>query len=248
MSASDPDHRYSRQIAMPQIGSAGQKRLAGSSVLVAGAGGLGSAILYNLAGAGIGRIGICDNDLVQASNLNRQYLYTPQDIGKEKLDLAIKRLRAFQPETSWQTLPGRLDLHSAQSWINHYDLVISAVDNVQTRLDLNQAACICRRPLIDAGVQGFSGYLLFVHPGRTACYTCYSGLTEAQEKQPDASKAVIAATAGVIGSLQASLAIGFLLGLSDPLESTLLLYDGQAMRFNRIRLQRSRQCPVCAAI
>ena len=248
MSFAESSHRYDRQIELPQIGAAGQKRLACSSVLVAGAGGLGTPLLFSLAGAGIGRIGICDYDRVQASNLNRQFLYTPQDIGQAKLDLALQRLRAFQPDTCWQALPGRLDLRSAQTWLPQYDLVIAAVDNIQTRIDLNQAACICRRPLLDAGVQGFSGYLLFVHPGRTACYTCYSGLTEAPPKQPAASSAVIAATAGVIGSLQASLAIGSLLGLPDPLDGSLLLYDGQLMRFDRVSLQRSEQCPICAGI
>ena len=239
--------RYQRQTGLPEIGLTGQRRLAGSSVLVVGAGGLGSPLLFALAGAGIGRIGICDPDEVSLSNLNRQFLYTPADLGRPKLERAIVRLQAYNPDICWQALVGPLDEQSAGAWLPEYDLVLAAVDNQATRQILNRACCARRQRLVDGGVRGFSGYLLSVNPGQSACYSCVFGPAETKADQAASRKpgGTLGATAGVIGNLEANLAIRLLLGLPDPLAGRLLVYHGSDSHCERIEIQRAPGCPAC---
>ena len=170
-----PFERYKRQLDLPEIGLSGQKKLAGSSVFVIGAGGLGAPLLTALAGAGVGRIGICESDHVEYSNLNRQFFYTPGQLGQSKLQLALAFLRQYQPETEWIGYDQAFSAETAGEVILSYDLVLAAVDNRKTRWMLNQAACETGRPFIDAGIKGWDGYVLFVNPGHTACYACFCG-------------------------------------------------------------------------
>lgn len=168
---------YQRQLVMPEIGTAGQERLHAGRVLVVGAGGLGSPILFGLAGAGVGRIGIIDADRVSASNLNRQYLYTPADCGSLKAEVARGRIAAYHPDLKVEAFPEKLDETHAMQRFSDYDLIIGAVDNNQTRRIINAACCRLGLPWIDGGIQGFSGYAAMIVPGKTPCFDCLFGLS-----------------------------------------------------------------------
>lgn len=270
---------YQRQLVMPEIGPAGQERLNAGRVLVIGAGGLGSPILFGLAGAGIGRIGIVDADRVSASNLNRQFLYTPADCGCLKAEVARDRIVAYHPDLQIEAYPETLDESRAMRWFSDYDLVVGAVDNNKTRRIINAACCRLSLPWVDGGIQGFSGYAALIIPGKTPCFDCLFGLSGMpmpdadhhadpgadpesdpgriviQERdapkihEPDKKRpGVLGVTAGVIGSLEATLAIAYLLGLPDPLNGELFYYFGKQMTTSRIRIERSSDCPVCGGL
>jgi len=237
--------RYSRQIILPQIGPEGQERLAAASVLVIGAGGLGSTLLYCLAGAGVGRIGIIDDDTVSESNLNRQFLFAAADIGREKAAAAAERLRAFNPRIKIEELNQRVTEKNAPELIAGRDLVILAVDNIETRLHVNRACCGVGTALINGGVEGFYGYVQIVEPGLTACVEClYAQLRGSRaEELPSLGAAV-----SVISSLMADAAVLTLLGLPNPLNNGMLFIDAENLTFERAEISRKRSCPACGQV
>jgi adenylyltransferase/sulfurtransferase len=240
--ADTADPRYARQIILPEIGPAGQARLADGRVLVVGAGGLGSAVLYGLAGAGVGHLSIVDPDRVSPSNLNRQFLYQDQDIGRLKAEVAAGRLRAYHPDLSLWISPAMLDEQLADELVSRHDLVVSAVDNRAARLLLNAACCRHDKPLVDGGVSGLAGYLAIIEPGRTPCCRCLFGDIQSDTLQP---AGVLGAVAATIGSLQATAAVLLLLGCRNPLEQEVLYLDGKTMAFDRVRFSRDPDCPDC---
>lgn len=249
---------YERQLALPEIGPEGQARLMAASVLVVGAGGLGSPILYALAGAGIGRIGIVDFDTVSASNLNRQFLYTPDDIDTLKAEQARRRLSAYHPDLTVETYPDPLDLDRALTLFPGYDRIVAAVDRVGTRRIINAACCRLGRTMIDGGVRGLSGYVAEIIPGVTPCFDCLLGYAgrpldgDGSGTPPGgaavATGGVIGATAGVIGSLEAMLVIQSLLGLPDPLRGDLFYFEGKTMQTTRVHVERVPGCPICGGL
>ncbi|MDD2534897.1 MAG: HesA/MoeB/ThiF family protein [Eubacteriales bacterium] len=234
---------YARQICMPEIGEAGQAILARSSVLVIGAGGLGSPVLFNLAGAGVGRIAIIDRDVVAASNLNRQFLYTMADIGKCKAAVAAERLKAYHPDLQVEWFAEVLTMDRARALIPAFDLVVCAVDNLKTRRLVNQVCFELHKRLIDGGILGFSGYAVALEPGKTPCLDCLFGLSDTPRTPKVANS--IGATASVIGSIEATLVILLLLGLPNPLAGEILEYHGRTLTFDRIRVEQSAHCPIC---
>lgn len=258
----DQEAFYERQIGMPEIGPAGQIRLGTSRVLVIGAGGLGSPLLFDLAGAGVGRIGILDADRVSASNLNRQFLYTPADVGQLKAEQARQRLSAYHPDLLFESFCEQLDCQRAFELFESYDVIAGAVDNNQTRRVINAACCRLNKTWIDGGVSGFSGYASQIIPGQTPCFDCFfgfSGLPLMMERATADSQPVIAggmppaagvigATAGVIGSMEATLIILTLLGLPSPLKDEIIYYNGRQMTTSRIRVERTRACPTCGSL
>lgn len=232
--------RYSRQIGMPQIGAEGQERLAKTSVLVVGAGGLGSALLFCLAGAGVGRIGIAEFDTIDESNLNRQFLHTADGIGTDKLDSALARLQAFNPNLHYKLHRCEVDENNAADLVADYDIVLAAVDNMPARSALNRACVKLGKPLINGGVNGMFGSLQIVEPRKTACLTCIYG------ENPKAPKATsFAPVVSTISSLMAQAALLLLLGLPNPLPNTILYFDGESMTFEKISAPRNPSCPVC---
>lgn len=235
--------RYSRQFNIPQIGAEGQKKLEKASVIVVGAGGLGSTLLFCLAGAGVGRIGIADFDTVSESNLNRQFLHTTEGIGTDKLDSAVARLKAFNPDIMYETHNVRVNEENAEGLVAEYDLVIAAVDNLLARVALNRACVKCGKPLINGGVNGMYGSLQIVEPGKTACLSCLLG-----EKQKQTPSASFAPVVSAISALMADAALLLILGLPNPLPETLLFFDGEKLVFEKIRLPRDPKCPVCGAL
>lgn len=240
--AGTADPRYARQVILPEIGPVGQARLAAARVLVVGAGGLGSAVLYGLAGAGVGHLSIMDPDRVSPSNLNRQFLYQDQDVGRLKVEMASERLRAYHPDISLWLSPAMLDEQLAGELVSQHDLIISAVDSRAARLLLNEACCRHGKPLVDGGVNGLAGYLAIIEPGKTPCCRCLFGADSDSSLQP---AGVLGAVAATIGSLQATAAVLLLLGCSNPLEQEVLYLDGRTMVFDRVRFCRDPDCPDC---
>jgi molybdopterin-synthase adenylyltransferase len=233
--------RYSRQLIFPGLGEAGQRRLARSTVMVAGAGGLGCPVSIYLAAAGIGELRICDQDEIELSNLNRQILYGNTDIGRPKADVAAARLRGMNPEIRIKPQVLTLDAESLAAVADGVDLVIDCVDNFATRHLLNQYCVERRVPLLHAGVWGMGGQLALLTPPTTPCLRCvFPELPPAGEATP-----VLGVGAGLIGCAQASLALRLLAGLDVPERGKLLVLEGAPLSLRQIVLRRAAGCPAC---
>ena len=235
--------RFERQILMPQIGETGQAKLCDSSVLVVGCGGLGSTLLYALCGIGVGRIGFCDGDVVSLSNLNRQYLHTPDDIGRNKAQSAYEKLRAFAPELVLEPHAFFLAQETALKLVPRYDLVLLAVDSIESRLIVNLACVQTCIPLVDAGVDGLNGSIYTYRPGKTACLACYYGDTAPMQPSPVPSFAPIVSA---ISALEAQSAANVLLGLPNPTDGRMLLFDGNSMTTEFVSISKNPNCSICA--
>ncbi len=235
--------RYERQILLPQIGESGQAKLSASSALVVGCGGLGSTLLYDLCGIGIGRIGFCDGDIVSLNNLNRQFLHTPTDIGGSKAQSAYEKLHAFAPELILEPHEFFLTLETALKLVPRYDVVILAVDSIESRLTVNRACVQTQVPLIDAGVRDLNGTVYTYRPGKTACLCCYYGDLSPTATEPIPSFAPIVSA---ISSLEAQCAANILLGLPNPTDGRMLLFDGASMTTEFVSISRNPHCPVCS--
>ena len=235
--------RFERQILMPQIGETGQAKLCDSSVLVVGCGGLGSTLLYALCGIGVGRIGFCDGDVVSLSNLNRQYLHTPDDIGRNKAQSAYEKLRAFAPELVLEPHAFFLAQETALKLVPRYDLVLLAVDSIESRLILNRACVETCVPLVDAGVDGLNGSLYTYRPGQTACLACCYGDVASEKSAPIPS---FAPMVSAISSLEAQSAANILLGLPNPTDGWMMRFDGASMTTEFVSISKSPNCSICA--
>ena len=235
--------RYERQMLLPQIGESGQARLSAASALVVGCGGLGSTLLFDLCSVGVGRIGFCDGDVVALSNLNRQFLHTPADIGRSKAQSAFEKLHAFAPELVLEPHAFALTQETAAKLIPRYDVVLLAVDSIESRLIVNFACVSARVPLVDAGIHGMNGSVYTYRPGKTACLACYYGDARAAQSVPIPSFAPVVS---LISSLEAQCAVNLLLGLPNPTDGRMLLYDGSTMTTEFVPIGKHPECPVCA--
>jgi len=235
------DDRYIRQTMLSQVGPEGQKKLSRSSVVVVGAGGLGSPALTYLAAAGVGRVGLIDSDTVSLSNLNRQFLHGDGDIGRAKADSATEKLRALNSDIEIIACKEMLSDDNAETLITGYDLVLGAVDSFDTRFVINRAAAALCLPYIDGSVNGFCGFVMFSHPPKTPCLNCVFPNRDTKNKPIG----VLGATAGVIGTIEADMALLWLLNHYNPIENKLLLYDGFRMSIDLIKIERDNNCPVC---
>ncbi len=242
------DKRYARQTVIPEIGPEGQKKLRQASVLVVGAGGLGSPILFYLAAAGVGTLGIADNDRVTASNLNRQILYTTQDIGRSKALTAVQRVRALNPEVKAIPYEERVIRDNGPDLIPEYDLVVEASDNLETKALMNELCVHAGLPLVWGAVARFEGQMGTYVPGH-ACRSCvFPQLPEPGTYPTPAELGVVGASAGVMGTLQAIEALKVLLGIGEALLNKILLWQGLAMTVDIVSLDRAPDCPVCGAM
>ncbi len=245
--AEDQIQRYSRHILLDAVGGEGQARLLASSVLVVGAGGLGSPLLLYLTAAGVGTLHVVENDTLERSNLNRQVLYDEDALDRPKGAAARERLRRLNPDVRVVTHDTRLDAANAADLVGAAQVVADGSDNAATRFLVNATCHAVGRPLVSAAVTGFDGQLAtfrsFEGPPRP-CYRClYS--EPARDGPSCATAGVLGAVAGVMGALQATEVVKELLGLGDSLAGHLLLYDGLRTEFRRLRLPRDPQCPVC---
>jgi molybdopterin-synthase adenylyltransferase len=239
----DTDQRYARQLGVPGWGAEGQQRLAASHVFVAGMGGLGCAASVYLAAAGVGKITVCDADRVELSNLNRQILYTPQEVGHEKAPLAAARLRALNPSIEVTPVVAEIDEWTACDLVRGAGLILDCLDNLETRFALNRCSIATGIPMIYAAVSEFTGHLSFLHPPATPCLECFVSRTP-----PPVEPAIPGATAGLVGALQAMEALKFLTGIGDNLAGRLLVIEGLEPRFDVVKIEKDPGCPACRGL
>jgi molybdopterin/thiamine biosynthesis adenylyltransferase len=238
--------RYSRHIILEQVGGEGQEKLLASKVLIIGAGGLGAPAAVYLAAAGVGTIGVVDGDKVDLSNLQRQIIHHTPDVGIDKVLSAGSKIRAINPDVKVRTYNMRLMADNIRDIIREYDFVIDGTDNFPAKFLINDACYFERKPFSHAGILQFDGQLITVLPGQTTCYRCIFGAPPPANAVPSCSQAgVLGVLAGVIGSLQATEAIKYLLGIGELLTGALLTYNALTMQFRKVRLDRSPDCPLC---
>ena len=238
--------RYDCQLVLKEVGESGQAALRAGSVLVVGAGGLGAPVLFYLAAAGIGRIGIVDDDVVELSNLQRQILFTTRDIGRSKAEAAAERLAALNPEVVMEPHMSRLMAATAAELIGRYDVIVTAVDNFPTRYLINDACVLAGKTLVDGAVLRMTGLAMTIKGGETACYRCLFPEPPPPAGVVSCSEAgVLGPIPGLIGSIQALEVIKVLTGAGQPLFNRLLQFDGAAMTFTEVEVSRAPTCPVC---
>jgi len=248
----DARERYLRHILLKEVGAQGQQKLLSARVLVVGAGGLGSPIIQYLAAAGVGQIGIADDDAVALSNLQRQTIYRDEDVGAPKVDRAIAFARALNPDIRLVAHREKLDSANAEALIRGYDIVVEGVDAFDSRFAINAAAIAARRPLVSAAIGRFEGQLSLFKPWAGAelpCYRCFVSDAPPRETVLNcAEEGVMGPLAGVIGSLAALETLKEILGVGESLAGRILVYDGLASTTRTIRLPRDPGCPDCGAI
>ena len=241
--------RYSRQLVLPEWSGEAQERLKAATVLVVGAGALGSPAATYLAAAGVGRIGIVDGDVVELSNLHRQPLHDTPDIGRHKAENAALKLGLLNPEVALDSYPVRIDAQNAPAIVMGVDAVIDCSDSFDTRYLVNDACCAQRVPLVEAGVLGFDGLVLSIRPGASACYRCAFPTEPPAGSVPSCREAgVLGATAGVVGAIQALEAIKLLTAVGKPLTDRILQLDARTMEQTIVSTSRRADCPACGRL
>jgi molybdopterin/thiamine biosynthesis adenylyltransferase len=240
--------RYSRHLILEQVGSVGQEKLLSSKVLIVGAGGLGSPAALYLAAAGVGTIGIVDADKVELANLHRQIIHHTADLGVEKVKSAETKMQAINPDVTVRTYCQRAKADNIRKIIREYDFVIDATDNFAAKFLINDACYFEKIPFSHAGVLRFDGQLITVLPGETTCYRCIFNAPPPAGAVPPASQSgLLGVLPGVIGTLQATEAIKYLLKIGDLLTNTLLTYNVLTMEFHKVRFNRNPNCPLCGS-
>lgn len=236
--------RYSRQLVLEGWGALQQRRLRDASVLVVGAGALGSPVAAYLAGAGVGRLGICDDDLVDLSNLHRQFLHSTPDLGESKAQNAVLRLSALNPETMVEPYQARFGDDNAEALVMGHDLIVDCSDSFETRYRVNRACCQAGQMLVEGGVVGLTGMVMSISPGLTACYRC--AFPSAPADAPTCAEAgILGPAAGVIGSLMALEAMKLLAGLEGALLDAFLQVDLRTGDFLRVATEQRELCSDC---
>ncbi len=230
--------RYERQIKI--FGEEGQGRLRRAKVTIAGAGGLGSVSAAYLTVAGVGRIRVVDHDIVELSNLNRQILHWEKDIGREKAESFEEKLSQMNPEVEVAVMSQRISEDNVADVVKGSDLIVDAMDNFQTRYLLNRVALEKKIPLFHGGVYGFEGQVTTIIPGKTACLRCVFPEAPAPETFP-----VIGATCGVIGCIQATEVVKYIVGAGELLTNRLLVWDGLDARMEEFAVERNPACEDC---
>jgi len=239
--------RYSRQIMLPQIGSEGQDKLLGSTMLLIGMGGLGSPSAMYLAAAGVGSLIIVDFDDVEISNLQRQIVHHTQDIGKPKVESAKDKMHSINPDINITTINEKLDDDRLNELISSVDIVLDGTDNFDSRFAINKACVRQKTPLVSAAVIRFEGQMSVFkgYENDKPCYQClYS--KEGHNDNNCVENGILAPVAGVMGSLQALQAIKTLLNIGEQLESKLMLIDALDLTFRTININKDDSCPVCS--
>jgi adenylyltransferase/sulfurtransferase len=238
--------RYGRHLVLPEVGLSGQNKLKASSVLVVGAGGLGSPLAIYLAAAGVGRIGLVDFDTVEISNLQRQILYTDEDLGRAKLDAAVEHLQGINPHVQLIKHAVRLSRENARAILSQYDVIADGSDNFATRYLVNDACVFLKKPNVHASILRFEGQASVFWAGKGPCYRCLfpdpppPGMVESC-----AEGGVLGVLPGIMGAIQGMEVIKVILSIGTPLIGRMLLFDGLQMNLRTLTLRCDPQCPVC---
>jgi sulfur-carrier protein adenylyltransferase/sulfurtransferase len=240
-------NRYSRHLLIPEVGEAGQRRLLESNILLIGAGGLGSPAALYLAAAGVGRIGIVDDDVVDASNLQRQVLHSTAGLGERKARSARRALEELNPDVEVVTYEERLTSENVDRILgDSWDLVVDGADNFPTRYLLNDASVWHDVPVVHGSIYRFEGQVTVFKPYEGPCYRCLFPQPPPPELAPSCAEGgVLGVLPGVIGSLQANEALKLALGIGEPAIGRLLLFDALAARLDEVKVRRDPDCPVC---
>ncbi len=244
--SSEQANRYTRHTILPEVGEKGQLQLLASKVLVIGAGGLGSPAAFYLAAAGIGTLGIIDNDVVDRSNLQRQILHNEKNIGKPKVESARETLEALNPDVEVKTFNERLNTENIRRILAPFDVIVNGCDNFATRYLLNDAAVLMKKPIVDGSIFRFEGQCSVIMPGKGPCYRCLYPAPPPPDMAPSCQEAgVFGVLPGIVGCLQGVETIKILLGIGEPLVGRLLMYDALSQKFREMKTRRDPACPVC---
>jgi sulfur-carrier protein adenylyltransferase/sulfurtransferase len=238
--------RYSRHMLLPEVGPDGQVKLLNAKVLLLGAGGLGAPTALYLAAAGIGTLGLVDDDVVDASNLQRQVIHNTERIGMPKTESARLFIEGLNPDVEVVEHNGRLDASNVLDVIGDYDIVVDGADNFPTRYLLNDASVRLRKPVVSASILGFDGQVSTFVPYEGPCYRCLYPTPPPAELAPSCSaNGVLGVMAGTMGTLQANEVIKLVLGIGEPLVGRLVLYEALGTRFTELKVRRDPDCPIC---
>jgi molybdopterin/thiamine biosynthesis adenylyltransferase/rhodanese-related sulfurtransferase len=239
--------RYSRHLLVPEIGIEGQLKLLGAKVLLLGAGGLGSPAALYLAAAGVGTIGIVDNDVVDVSNLQRQVIHSTDRVGVSKVDSAEQTINGLNPDVKVVKHEVRLDASNIMDIVPGYDVVVDGLDNFPTRYLLNDASVRLGIPVVSASILGFDGQLSVFKPYDGPCYRCLYPVPPPAELAPSCgANGVLGALPGVMGVLQAIEVVKLVTGSGEPLVGRLLLYEALSTSFTELKVRRDPECPICS--
>jgi molybdopterin/thiamine biosynthesis adenylyltransferase/rhodanese-related sulfurtransferase len=239
--------RYSRHLLIGEIGVEGQQKLLDAKVLLLGAGGLGSPTALYLAAAGVGTLGIVDDDVVDLSNLQRQVIHSTQRVGIPKVDSAEESIHALNPDVNVVKYPVRLDASNIMEIIEGYDIIVDGVDNFPTRYLLNDATVRLKIPVVSASILGFDGQLSVFKPYEGPCYRCLFREPPPAELAPSCgANGVLGVLPGTMGLLQATEVVKLILGIGDPAIGRLLLYDALAATLTEVKVHRDPDCPICS--
>jgi molybdopterin/thiamine biosynthesis adenylyltransferase/rhodanese-related sulfurtransferase len=238
--------RYSRHTLLPEVGVEGQLKMLNAKVLLLGAGGLGAPTALYLAAAGIGTIGLVDDDVVDASNLQRQVIHNTERIGTPKTESARLTIEALNPDVEVIEHRARLNAENILEVIEPYDVIVDGADNFPTRYLLNDASVRLRKPVVSASILSFDGQISTFVPFEGPCYRCLYPTPPPAELAPSCSaNGVLGVMAGTMGTLQANEVIKLVLGIGEPLVGRLLLYEALGTRFTELKVRRDPDCPIC---
>ena len=241
--------RYSRQIMLPQIDIVGQEKLNAARVLIIGMGGLGSPVAMYLATSGVGTLVLCDPDVVDLTNLQRQIVHDTPKIGQLKVTSAAETLHRLNPDITVETLPRKLDEADLFNQMQQANVVVDCTDNLESRLLINRVAVAARKPLVSAAAIRWEGQISVFQPylGENPCYHCFYGKVGGIA-QTCSENGVVGPLLGILGSMQALEVVKLLVGVGTTLTGRVLLFDGQAMEWMGFALPRDPACPVCSGI
>jgi adenylyltransferase/sulfurtransferase len=240
--------RYSRHILLDDVDVDGQEKLLQAKVLIVGAGGLGSPAALYLAAAGVGTVGIIDNDVVEISNLQRQIAHFSKDINIPKVQSATEKMSAINPDIRIRTYREYLCADNISEIIMDYDFIINGTDNFPTKFLVNDACVFLGIPFSHGGILRFNGQTMTVIPGQTACYRCSFRKPPPPDAVPSCAQAgVLGAVAGMLGTIQAAETLKYITGAGDLLTNSLLTFDVKTMTFRKIRHDRHENCPICGS-
>jgi adenylyltransferase/sulfurtransferase len=239
-------HRYSRHIILQEVGGKGQRKLLSAKVLLIGAGGLGCPVGFYLTAAGVGTIGIVDDDAVELSNLQRQIAHSVNTLGMQKADSAKKTFEALNPDVNVIPVKIRLTNENILDIMKDYDIVVDGSDNFPTRYLVNDACVMLKKPLVSGAILRFEGQVTTIVPHEGHCYRCLFEEPPPAGLVPSCQEAgVLGVLPGVIGSLQATEVLKLILGIGSVLKNELLIYDALKINFRKVKVPRNKECPVC---